>query len=654
MCSWTSVCNKLTWLAIFAGVFALPAYPLFSQPDFLISSCKSHQRFGQRAQPMGIHSTRGQLDIVHQYLRLSVDPADAYLRGQVTTQVRTLQDHIENITLDFKSNMQTKTVLVNQYPAYFEHNDEDQLIIQFPGPVAADSVILLQIDYEGLPEKDGFGAYVQTIQFDKPAIYTLSQPYGAKNWWPCTQDLLDKIDSLDIEIAVPVQFAAAANGLLVSIKEDSSGWHTYHWKHRYPIATYLVAFAVGDYELMIDSVRLSTGVLPIMNFIWPEATPALKNDRLQTIELLQWYDTLLGPYPFHLEKYGHVLTGFQGGMEHQTMSFMANFNLELVAHELVHHYFGNMITCASWQDIWINEGFATFLSAYYYKFTQGGIWWPRFLEIRRRQVFSGDSGSVFVKDTSTVPNVFNSRLVYGKGGLILLQLKNIMGERPFFNALRNILKDSTLMHGFVTAQDIFRHFSQEAGQSLDWYFDQWYYGEGHARLITKLSYESNVVHFEVKQQPTHPSVKAYHLPLHYKLYLKDRDTSVVFWIRDTHTHHSFFLKDAWQLDSVVFDPDMEILAEQQALSIEPDERFLSKSGLILFPNPARDITVLEIYPMSIQGRAIRVYNMAGSLVLERNETSPSIEINTAMWPPGMYTVAVDDGFKINTIFLLIR
>jgi aminopeptidase N len=625
----------ITLISIFSATNSRAQDSDFFKPNPTFS-CKHPNDIVPIMNIMGLRQTTSPIDISSQWLDLEITPESGLIKGFVRTGFYLLKS-ADMVELDLHSALEVTEIRWNESNLEFDHRLDHKLEIYFPTIFDSASWVSIEIHYNGIPVKSGFGSYVVTTQHNIPVVSTLSQPYGAGDWWPCKSDLIDKFDTLDIRITVPVLYSVASNGIIKSITPVENQKHTYHWVHRYPIVTYLVAFALTQYELFTDTVTLSTGPLPVMNYIYPGSSSNFKLERLAVLPVLEWYDTLLGPYPFHLEKYGHAQSPFGGGMEHQTMSFMGSFNIELIAHELVHHYFGNMITCRSWQEIWINEGLASFLGAYYLTQIQGGIWWPRWLEVKRNQVFSQPGGSVFIKDTSSIATVFNSRLTYAKGGLILNMLKFVMGEAPFFQALQNILQDEKLRFSFAGVPDFIQHFNAVHGSDLQWFFDQWYYAEGHMELNTEVQYSADKLTINLTQAPTHPIVNYFEGPLPFKLIFPNFDTTVIFWMTQKKQQFTFFKDEAYTIQDIIFDPHMDIIAVQSNLSIAPTANFSGKQNSVIYPSPAVGEFALDIHPKNNENKELKIFTIDGKQIWTHKFNGNFIRINrNQSWAAGVY------------------
>ena len=253
------------------------------------------------------------------------------------------------------------SVKQNNIPLSFEHLNNN-LKITFHHTLPAGTLDSVSIYYQGVPPNTGFGSFITSIHAGVPGMWTLSEPYGSRDWWPCKNGLDDKADSIDVIITSPSQYSAASNGLRQDIQIEGSNTIT-HWKHRYPIATYLICMAVTNYAEFENTVQVGSITLPMQTFCYPENLAAFQANTPLVLATLQYYSSIFGNYPFIKEKYGQVQFGWGGGQEHQTSTFIISPEEGLMAHELGHQWFGDKITCGSWQDIWLNEGFATHLAS---------------------------------------------------------------------------------------------------------------------------------------------------------------------------------------------------------------------------------------------------------------------------------------------------
>ncbi len=328
-------------------------------------------------------------DVIYHRCEWMVDPAQYFISGRVSTFFKPRTSNFQIIHFDFSSALTVDLAIYKNGNVSFQHNN-DILSISLPGKIPENQLDSITIYYHGTPPQTGFGSFDTSSHAGVPVLWTLSEPYGGSDWWPCKNGLMDKADSIDVLITTPSIYRAASNGILISeIKTGNT--KSYHWKHRYPIATYLICMAVTNYAQYSHYVPFENSKTEVLNYIYPEDSADAASQTPLIIPVMQLYDTLFGVYPFANEKYGHCQFGWGGGMEHQTFTFVGAFYFELIAHELAHHWFGDKLTCFSWQDVWLNEGFATYLSGLCYEHILPD-WWRQFKSVRIEHITSEPGG----------------------------------------------------------------------------------------------------------------------------------------------------------------------------------------------------------------------------------------------------------------------
>jgi aminopeptidase N len=585
------------------------------------------------------------IDVTYTRFDWVINPEVLYISGNVNMIFKTREATATEVKLELNQTMTIDSIIHKGEKTTWAYLNSFQFSIQLTETIPPSSIDSLHIYYRGVPEEGtGFGSFIQNYHDDTPIIWTLSEPYGAKEWWPGKNDLTDKIDSIDVIVTTPTNYRAASHGILVS--ETATGDNIrYHWKHRYPIVSYLVAVAVTNYAVFTNYAVLNGDSLPILEYVYPEDSAMIASQTANTPEMLHLFDTLFAPYPFASEKYGHAQFGRGGGMEHQTMSFMANYSHDIRAHELAHSWYGNKITLASWHDIFLNEGFATYATGLSYENMYNGFYWNIWKTNTRNAIIAEPDGSVYVEDTTDVARIFNARLSYHKGAYILHMLRWIMGDKDFFTALHNYTSDPNLAFSFATFEDFRNHFEHIAGKDFTDFFDSWYYGEGYPIYSIELAQSENGnVAVTIHQEQSHPSVSFFQMPVPVTLYGNGMQKEVI-------CNHSFsgetFIIDnpGFTLDSAKFDEHQWIAAKLNTLNLSVDSKAL-QSRLTIQPNPAIDrieiiqptnklIAEVEVY-MASNGRRI-------SLQVEKIQNKAILNISSLK--TGIYIVNcfADDG-----------
>jgi aminopeptidase N len=398
-------------------------------------------------------------DVTYHKLEFTVDPEVYFITGKVTTTYTAL-DNMNSVTFDLVNDLVVSSVKQNNQNLTFLQNGNNELVITLPSTQNTGTSATVEITYSGVPPSGGFGSFAVTTHNNDPVLWTLSEPFGARDWWPCKQDLNDKINSIDVFITAPSQYIAVSNGVEPEAPVINGTNKTTHFHHGYPIPAYLICMAVTNYTVYTQSAGTIPNTYPIVNYVYPENFDATVQTQLdQTPLILNLYSNLFELYPFKNEKYGHAQFGWGGGMEHTTVSFMNNFERSLIAHEMGHQWFGDKITCGTWKDIWLNEGFATYLASLTIENFDGNA---AFIDDKTNMIdyiTSQPGGAVYLTDTeaTNVNRIFSSRLTYNKGAMVLNMLRLKLGDTNFFQGMRTYLADSNLAYKYALTNDFKGH-----------------------------------------------------------------------------------------------------------------------------------------------------------------------------------------------------
>jgi aminopeptidase N len=582
------------------------------------------------------NSADNRSDIRYCRMVWTVDPAVRYIAGEVTT-VFEPSEAVQSLEFDFSSALTMDSIRYRGQNLSFSRN-ENLLTVQFPAalpPFLRDTITFY---YQGVPTSTGFGSFELNNHNGSPVMWTLSEPYGAMEWWPCKQALNDKIDSVDIFVRCPEAYSAASNGLLMS-ETVAGGWKKAHWKHRYPIPAYLIAIAVTDYVKFTVPVPVGDDTIPMLNYVYQESLAFAEEGADMNVQHMQLFCQLFGEYPFKTEKYGHAQFSWGGGMEHQTMSFVGSFAFDLLSHELAHQWFGDKITCASWEDIWLNEGFATYLNGLCYERILPQ-YWELYKTDRISKATAQPDGSVWVDDTTSVSRVFSSRLSYSKGAMVLHMLRWVCGDSAFFAGVRNYINDPALVYGYARTDDLIYHLETASGRDLDGFFSDWFYGQGYPSYDIKWAkLPGNQIRITVWQTPSHPSVPFFDMPLPMKLSDGANDTLIV--LQHTANAQVFTVTPGFVPDGLVFDPDQWILSRNNLVEevLETGEP-LPESSIEILPNPAAGDLVVRLKTPESENAEWTLWASDGKLVLQQAIELQSgfndIPVPAAHLPAGRY------------------
>ncbi len=561
------------------------------------------------------------IDVTYYKLNLKITYSPNYLKGAVTVNALSKAQSLKTFFLDLQDVLIVDSVTCKDKRLLFSHTNE-KLYITLDTVYSNGQSFSVMVYYEGVPGTSGFGSFEFGSHNGKPAIWSLSEPYGASDWWPCKDTPADKADSSDVWITCPSNLKAASNGLLTDVIQNNDGTATYKWKNQYPIAQYLISVAISNYTVYTTYYHYSeSDSMPIVNYIYPENFDSAKSDLDKTANMIKIFSERYGPYPFIKEKYGQAQFGWGGGMEHQTMTSLGAFGEDIQAHELSHQWFGDMITCKDWQNIWLNEGFATYSEAVYFEATRGEDYYNSMI-LQDMDAAKQAVGSVYVQDISSVNNIFNYNRTYAKGAVVLYMLRGIVGDSTFFKILKTYAADPKLKYGVATTRDFEADAEKVYGSSLKYFFDEWIYGENYPKYTAYWNFKDignslYQINLNINQtKNTDPLF--FTMPVKVKVSTSLSDTTVTVFNNSISQQFTWYVKG--RPNYLTFDPNQQILKEiaiLDSIDITKPQSFQLEQN---YPNPfnpgtkitytipvqARDYTSVKLVVYDILGREVAV------------------------------------------------
>lgn len=611
----------------------------------------------------------GNIDVNYYKLNLDITYTPNYLKGIAIIKAKSTQSSLNQAIIDLQNALTVDSVYVENTKTTFTHTDA-KITINLQKSYILNEAFQLTIYYQGKPGSSGFGSFIFGTHGPNldPAIWSLSEPFGASDWFPCKDNPADKADSSDVWITAPKYFVSVSNGILEE-KIENATTNTYKWKSRYPIANYLISIALANYDTYSNVFNYGgPSPMPVDHYFYPETnTPANKLLMDETVFMLNLFTDKFGPYPFLNEKYGHAQFGWGGGMEHQTCTSLVSFGSGLVAHELAHQWFGDKITCQDWANIWLNEGFATFGALIYWEAKSGVATYKTQITSTMNSAKNA-VGSVWVQDPTSVGQIFNGARSYSKGGIILHMLRNIVGDTKFYEILRNYTA-SIHAYGNATTEGFKAIVESTTGQNFDYFFSQWIYGVNYPKyqfgwaVVTNpngkvtspnLSYtlRTNIT------QLVNTNPAFFTMPVSIKITFEDNTSQIVTVFNNAQSQNFDFTFPKKPI-SVDFDSengilkDLTIVPYNLPLSLEEETKKITLAGEkyanfekeIKFkysPNPAQNQVVIDFELRKPSNFNLEIVDLKGNSVYIFNESKPAKSvkhtISTLHFPTGQYFV----------------
>lgn len=614
------------------------------QPDPSISEFEKKEFEKSISLSKSLYPGDGSIDVKYYKLDLALTTSPAYLRGSVRVDAVPALNPLNHFFLDLSNNLNVDSIVSGNTTLSFTHQN-DKLNINLQQTYNPGEKFSVVVYYQGVPISNGFGSIVFSSHNGQPIIWTLSEPYGAKDWWPDKDNPDDKADSSQMNITCADNLTAVSNGILQNVNENGDGTHTYFWFNKYPIANYLISMAITNYTIYKTWYHYSTNdSMLVVHYIYPEKFSGLKSLLDKTVGMLALFSEKYGLYPFIDQKYGHAEFGWPGGMEHQTVTSLGSFGESIIAHELSHQWFGDMITCKDWHEIWLNEGFATYSEALYSESVNESSYGSYIASL---MIYAKNaSGSVYADDISSPSIIFDYDRTYAKGAVVLHMLRGIVGDSIFFNIMRSYAASPVLRYGNASTEDFMNVAEAISGVNLTYFFDEWIFGIGYPHYDYSWNYQNvnnNIykIIFKLSQNNSEPGI--FTMPVDIKIHTAGADTIVR--VFNNQQDQEFDFNVAGKPQYIFFDPQNWILKDVTCTDSTDITKPVSFNLEQNYPNPFNPSTTIRYeIPVSIQGFIpvkITVYNVLGEQVAVLvNEEKPAgiyeVEFSKSGLSSGIY------------------
>jgi aminopeptidase N len=586
-------------------------------------------------------SSMDNYDVKFYWLDIEASDTTTFISGSVTILVEITGSPSDELTFELVNDYTVDSVLAGGEKAEFIHQD-DELVVGTGKEYTIATLVSIQIFYSGSADAADAnpGIYNKpSYQLGRNVTFTLSEPYYSKKWFPCKQVITDKADSVYVFVTTESGLKAGSNGILASTVALPGNKVRYEWKSRYPIAYYLISIAVADYydySFYMD-INGSEDSLLIQNYIY-NTTGFLEENKVtidKTENLINLFSEKYGPYPFREEKYGHCIAPMGGGMEHQTMTTLGFFSFDLVAHELSHQWFGDNVTCATWQDIWINEGFASYseyiANEYLISPDKANLW----MYDAHEHVKTESGGSIYIpaSDIDNYRRIFDNRLSYKKGAAIIHMIRHeLQNDTLFFEVLREF--QSSYSDSVATGLDFKLLLEEKTGRDFTDFFNQWYFGEGFPMLSVNWNYANDTLTINTLQTTSSALTPLFNALVEYRISTDRGDTTI--FIRQQSNYEQYKIYMNRKVTDLKADPDRWLL-----MDIDVRDHLDQENKYVITPNTVRSRLIIE-FKRPVEEYRIYITDTSGRIIenFESNSQYYLLDVNSLS--RGLYFIMIKE------------
>ncbi len=635
---------KLTIL--FLIMLSLNIFQLKAQDKNICSKSKSSNHHKKVRASAFANALMNQYDVNYYFLTIEVENNSLFIKGHNEIHAKVVVSQLDTFCIELQANHTIDSIVYNGSSIPFVRTGDLGLAL-LPAPALLNSNMNMIIYYHGLAQNTipgaadfGFNTAYDSV-YNHNATWSLSQPYSAYDWFPCKQFLKDKADSSRVHIITSDSNKAGSNGILVGVDTLPSNKVMYKWFNKNPIDYYLISIAISEYtDYSYYSHLVSGDSVLIQNYIYDDSA-SISDFTLayhQTDSMMRFLDSLLIPYPYKEQKYGHcVVPSSFSAMEHQTMSTVGSTlsYYEVIAHELAHQWFGDLVTCQTWNDIYLNEGITSFLE-YLSIYQVDTAYGNGYMNYFHNSVMSMPGGSVYNPDTVNVSRIFDARLSYTKGAAFTHTMHYLLGDSLFYATLRTYL--NTYKNSTASIPNFKSIAETVSGMNLTNFFNEWMYGEGYPTYKLKYNSTGAWVGVNVGHATSSLVTPLFTTPLELKLLSTAGDTIVK--VNITSLSDTFWFPSTKIITGVQIDPNNWIINKQGVIQKKLD---LLPTGIApihpshsaeIWPNPILDGKI-NFYCVENKNAQIEIIDMTGKLILR---TPFKNQIDISYLHSGIYLV----------------
>jgi len=567
------------------------------------------------------YSNDTSIDVHFYHLSLNPSLHENYISANICYEIESNSDHLMSFQLDLANDLNITRISGDLQAT--EHEDR-VLNGTLKEAVNKGEIFSFCLQYEGYPKllNNIKGLHYQLEDPENPLIVSLSTPFLAHQWWPCKDGPEDKADSVWIDITIPndtpgqKKLIAVSNGLLADkfpIGQDSS---MYRWKHSYPIVPYYIMIAVAPFTNIEESYESTNGFsFPLEYFVFEDHIEDALEGTAQMPEVMSFFESVFGPYPFSDEKYGMTQLGFYGGIENQTNSIVNRMSLDyfmVSVHELAHMWFGDMITCSDWHEGWLNEGFATYAECLWLEHKYGESVYSECME--NRKYTSG--GTIYLENDTDPFGIFTT-IIYYKGAWLLHMLRNIVGDSAFFKALKNYTSNHNWIYGNASTDDLRSVFENESATQLKNFFDQWLY-QSHFPIYHynfEQDHQNDLnIFIHQAQLNSHPQSGYFEMPIDFLVTFENGEDILISLFNEAVEFEAHTVHFNEKVVNVSLDPYNKILCQKTLdQTVSTDSEIKTMVDVQIHPNPINKNDHLNI-SMPKGYNSIHLINNQGIIV----------------------------------------